>query len=205
MRLSMRFLMLAGEGANRVDSCLVTSATSMLCSICLRAFMMRTMAASIRCLRSSSTGAGTAVVTTAVAVVRLETSGTLTRMSLEVKPSLKVKRSAASISLPLRSLIKMRCRGVVNEMRCRLNSASGIWVAARISAKVNVSTSPEPPAPPAAADEPPAPPPPLKSSRITIWKVLTVNSCRLAPKTARRSAVPRLVSHERRRPVRDRR
>lgn len=50
MRLSMRDLITVGEGTNRLDSCLVTSATRSLCLKVFRAFMMRTTAASVRCL-----------------------------------------------------------------------------------------------------------------------------------------------------------
>ena len=52
---SMRFLMVMGPGANRWWSCSTTSATNCACGIFLRAFMMRTIAASISCFRSSST------------------------------------------------------------------------------------------------------------------------------------------------------
>lgn len=52
----MRDLITVGEGTKRLDSCLVTSATRSLCRKLLRAFMMRTTAASVRCLFRSSVG-----------------------------------------------------------------------------------------------------------------------------------------------------
>lgn len=56
MRLSMRDLMTVGEGTNRLDSCRVTSATKSLCLKLFRAFMMRTTAASVRCLSEEGGG-----------------------------------------------------------------------------------------------------------------------------------------------------
>lgn len=52
---SIRFLITSGEGRNLDLSCSVTSATRPECCIRFRAFMIRTMAASISCFRSSST------------------------------------------------------------------------------------------------------------------------------------------------------
>ncbi len=58
--LPTRRLMAAGWAEKRLASCLVTSAIRSLCASVRRLFMMRTIVASTRCRRSSSTDAGMA-------------------------------------------------------------------------------------------------------------------------------------------------
>mmetsp|Transcript_16823 Transcript_16823/g.22612 ORF Transcript_16823/g.22612 Transcript_16823/m.22612 type:complete len:216 (+) Transcript_16823:375-1022(+) len=126
IKLSMRFLMKAGSGTKREDSCRVTSAIRSLCRIVFRAFMMRTMDASTRCRRSSSTGAGIKPAALAALPSLADTRGILTRFNLLVKDSLKVNTSSSAISLPLWDFLRIRYLGVQRLMRCRFSSGSGI-------------------------------------------------------------------------------
>mmetsp|Transcript_18381 Transcript_18381/g.36587 ORF Transcript_18381/g.36587 Transcript_18381/m.36587 type:complete len:201 (+) Transcript_18381:140-742(+) len=190
MRLSILLLTNCGGGANLALSCRVTSATRSLCPSVLRAFMTRTTAASIRCRRSSSTGAGTAPAAAASpipgapglaspgrTVSFMDTRGTLTRLSRDEKAPLNVKESSGAMNFPREALRRIRCLGVHRLMRCRSSSPSGTPDPSRISWSVSVSL-------------------PLNSASRHIWYVDTQRSCFLPPsKVARTSAVPADVCH----------
>lgn len=89
-----------GVGENRDDNCLVTSAMRSLCPEVFLAFIVRTMAASIRWRRSSSTPAGRASPAPASSSLLTSfaaTSGTFTLFLGILSCSLNVKLSLLSI------------------------------------------------------------------------------------------------------------
>ena len=108
----------------------------------------------------------------------------LTRISLEVKASLKWNTSLSStrrVGGSFRSTLRPFTSDSDCRDRCR--SSRGIRVASAISANVNASAS-------------------LNSRSTHIWCVLTIKSRRVPPaKTPRNSAVPMDVSHESLRPL----
>mmetsp|Transcript_58364 Transcript_58364/g.115837 ORF Transcript_58364/g.115837 Transcript_58364/m.115837 type:complete len:227 (-) Transcript_58364:1839-2519(-) len=102
IKSSMRFLICFGSGLKCRSSWLVASSTNFWWSSVLRVFMMRTIAASMACLRSSSTVA--LVESFSSWVILAAIIGTLMRRARSVKFGLYLNESVASTSLDAGSL-----------------------------------------------------------------------------------------------------
>mmetsp|Transcript_38361 Transcript_38361/g.123100 ORF Transcript_38361/g.123100 Transcript_38361/m.123100 type:complete len:255 (-) Transcript_38361:1823-2587(-) len=130
---SIRFLITFGWGMKRAVSCAVTSAMRALCSISLRDFMMRTIAASICGFRSSSTFWRVSCFSASVSRCA-ETVPTLKRSCLEEKEALKEKASDSSTSRPFGSLSRSLNLPHARDCSVRFSSAGAMAVSRAMSA-----------------------------------------------------------------------
>mmetsp|Transcript_19398 Transcript_19398/g.41008 ORF Transcript_19398/g.41008 Transcript_19398/m.41008 type:complete len:297 (-) Transcript_19398:1525-2415(-) len=159
MRSSMRFLICFGSGLKCRISCVDASSTSFWWSSDFLVFMMRTMAASMACLRSSSTVARVESFSSCVILAAI--IGTLMRRARSVKPALYEKTSSCDTSAPAGSLLRILTLPLAppaSEIMYRLSSSMGRLRCCWIS--LNVYESCE-----------------LKRRRTQAWYVETMRSC----------------------------